>query len=162
MKQVIRSLVLLSFLLGVKTACAQRKIESSRIVLVEEAGDSLFCREQEVLFEVLDFEFDSCALSKNRFFVTFRLLNKTRKVLFVDPDYISWYDTNSLRAKGKQMQAVNPGEAIVITLESIPYGKRRMNSPGKLLVLYGQKELFIPIRLKQEYPKVIHCSEGGW
>lgn len=158
MNQVIRILVLLLFLLGIKMAYTQRQIESSRVVIVEEAGDSLFCREQEVLFEVTDFEFDSCALSKNRFFVTFRLLNQTGKVLFVDPGYISWYDTNSLRAKGKQMQAVNPGEAIVITLESVPYGKRCMNSPGKLLVLYDKKELHIPMRLKQEYPKVIKCS----
>jgi len=158
MEQLIRSFVLFVLLSGINTVLAQRKIESPKVIVIEQEGDSIFCMERELLFEVLDFEFDSCHLSNNKFALTFKLINKTKQVLFVDPCYVSWYDTNYLRAKGSDLKAVKPEESILITLESIPYGKRRMNSPGKLLILHEKKELYIPMRLKQESSK-IKCSE---
>jgi len=160
MKYIIQCLLLIAFLPVTNSANAQRKIESSKTILIEQEGDSLFCRKKETLFEVLDFEFDSCHFSNNSFSVTFQLINQTKQLLFVDPCYISWYDTNSLRGKGNKLEIVKPGQSVVITLESVPYSKKRMNSPGKLLVLYDAKELSVPIRLKQESSRIKHCQKG--
>jgi hypothetical protein len=159
MKVMIRSLVLAAFGFGIHSVCAQRKIESPKVVLVEQEGDSIFCREKEISFEVLDFEFDSCNFSKNSYSLTFQLMNRTKQTLFLDPNYMTWYDSNYLRAKGHDFQAVKPGQTTWITLESVSYAKKRMNSPGKLLLLYDKKEVYIPIRLKQESSKVIPCKE---
>jgi hypothetical protein len=152
-------LIIFAFLPAVNILSDQRQIESPKVMVIEQEGDSVFCREMEFCFEVLDFEFDSCNLGSNRFFVNFRFINKTKQTLLLNPRYISWYDTNSLRPKGYNVQAVQSGESIFVTLESIPYGKRRMNSPGRFEIRYGEKTLEIPIRLKQESSNIIHCGE---
>ena len=159
MKQIRLIILLVSFLSGTHLLFAQRKIESPEILMIEQEGDSLFSREKEMLFEVLDFEFDSCDFYNNRFLLTFSLINKTKETLFINPNYISWYDTHSLNPVSYHKQAVKPGESIRIRLESVPYSKKRMNSPGELLILYQKKELHIPMRLKQESSKVNHCVE---
>lgn len=150
--------LLISVFFGMNSLFAQRHIESSKIVKIEQEGDSIFCREKELLFEVLNFEFDSCNFYNNRFSVTFELVNQTNQTFFLNPNYISWYDTNSLRASGSTMEVLKPDQSIRIKLESIPYSKRRMNSPGSLLLLDNKKEWRIPMRLKQESSKVIHCN----
>ncbi|WP_430402462.1 hypothetical protein [Fluviicola sp.] len=160
MKHSVLILILLDFFLATNAAFAQRKIESPKTIVLEQEGDSVFCKEKETRFEVLDFEFDSCNFSNNRFFLTFLFVNRTEYVVFLNPTYISWYDTNSLRPKDYNIQAVKSGQSIVVTLESIPYAKKRMNSPGQLHIRYEEKELEIPIRLKQESSKVIYCREG--
>jgi hypothetical protein len=153
-------LILFLLFSATNSAFSQRKIKSSKTLVLEQEGDSVFCREKETCFEVLDFEFDSCNFNNNKFSVTFLFINKTKYPFLLNPTYISWYDTNNLRPKGHDMQAVKPNQSILITLESIPYAKKRMNSPGRLQIRYGEKrELEIPIRLKHESSKVIHCTE---
>lgn len=160
MKQIFLRFILFTFLFESNTLFAQRKIESSKVLIIEQEGDSVFCREKETLFEVLDFEFDSCNFYNNRFSLTFSLINKTKRTLFLDPGYISWYDTNSLRPKGNDIRVLKPDESLLITLESIPYAKKRMNSPGRMRIADEKKEIEVSIRLKQESSKVIHCKEG--
>lgn len=160
MKNIRILFVCIVFLSGITFSQAQRRIESPKVVFIEQEGDSLFCRDQEVCFEVLDFEFDSCNFYNNRFFVSFKLINKTNYSVLLSKSYISWYDTSSLRPIGSSQQVLKPGQLTLITLESVPYSKRKMNSPGILQVFYGEKELKIPIRLKQESVKVKHCREG--
>lgn len=160
MKLIVLILILFGFFFARNSAFAQRKLESPKVMVIEQEGDSVFFREKETCFEVLDFDFDSCNFSNNRFFLNFRFINKTKYTLFLNPTYISWYDTNSLRPKDYTIQAVKSGESIWVTLESIPYGKKRMNSPGMLNIRYGERVIEIPIRLKQETSKVIHCREG--
>ncbi|MGV3609318.1 MAG: hypothetical protein ACO1N0_00105 [Fluviicola sp.] len=157
MKELIRSFVLTVFLLGINTSYAQRKIASSKVVVVEQEGDSVFCREQELVFEVLDFEFDSCSFNKNSYSLAFQLINRTKQTLFLDPVYMTWYDSNYLRAKGSDFKSLKPDQTIWITLESVCYAKKQMNSPGKLLLLYDKKEVYISMRLKHKSSKVIRC-----
>ncbi|MNK12864.1 hypothetical protein D3C87_309420 [compost metagenome] len=148
------------FLLVITASYAQRRIESPKVVFIEQEGDSVFCREKEICFEVLDFEFDSCNFYNNRFFVSFRLVNKTDQPVLLSRSYISWYDTHSLRPTGSSQELLRPNQSTKITLESVPYLKKKMNSPGNLQVFYGEKELKVPMRLKQESSKVKHCREG--
>lgn len=159
MNYVVLNFCLFVFLFGANSLVAQRKIDSPKVVAIEQAGDSIFCREKELLFEVLDFEFDSCNFSNNKFILKFQLINRTDQTFFLDPNYISWYDTNSLRATGRVMEKLSPGQSVRINLESIPYAKKRMNSPGKFLLLHDKQEWYIPMRLKQESAKVKGCPE---
>ncbi|WP_343633618.1 hypothetical protein [Fluviicola sp.] len=160
MKAIVLNFGLLICLSVVNSLFAQRNIESPKVVVIEQKGDSVFCREKEVLLEVLDFEFDSCNFYYNKFILTFQLVNQTTKTFFLNPHFISWYDTNSLRETGSSMEKLEPGGTVLIKLESIPYAKKRMNSPGRILLLSDKKEWTIPMRLKQESSKVIHCQEG--
>lgn len=160
MKGLIQNLVLAVLSLGIHSVYAQRKIESPEVVEVEQEGDSIFYREKEISFEVLDFEFDSCNFYRNNYSLVFQLINRTKHRLFLNSNFVTWYDTNYLDAKDLGYKMLKPGQSIWITLESFPYSKRRMNSPGKLLLLYDEKEVYIPIRLKQESSKIIPCAEG--
>lgn len=159
--KTIRLICALAVVLSATTNLnAQRRIESPKVVLIEQKGDSVFCREHEIRFDVLDFEFDSCNFYNNRFFVSFRLVNKTEQPLLVHQSFISWYDTHSLRPTGSSQEMLRPGESAVITLESVPYLKKKMISPGDLLIVCGGKELKVPMLLKQESAKVKHCRAG--
>lgn len=160
MKYMVLPVILIGTLFGSNSLFAQRKIESPKVVDIEQEGDSIFYREKEIIFEVLDFEFDSCNFYRNNYSLTFQLINRTKYTLFLNSNYVTWYDSNYLLANDLGFKMLKPEQSIWITLESFSYAKRRMNSPGKLLLLYHEKEVSIPIRLKQESSKIIPCAEG--